>query len=141
MIPLSTAVWDPKWYHATTGDQTVKFKDNHGVWIGLRAEPFMPGPLCDGLCYGPERCETKDPTMCPYLRRYLIQLNRLDFDEMMARFERLGKAVQKESGFLEEPVIVLMVHEAPSNPCSERWALIRWFDEHGYELKEWTKDE
>lgn len=138
IIPLSTAVWDPRWYHEMTGDQKHRFKDKNGVWNGLRAEPFMPGPACEGMCAGPEYCNTQDPTTCPFLRRYRIQLSHLDFDEIMARFERIAAKVQEESGFAEEPEIVLIVHEAPGNPCSERWALIDWFAAHNYELKEWS---
>ena len=139
-IPLSTACFDPKWFHEMTGDQKHKFKDKNGVWNGLRAEPFMPGEACEGLCYGPEHCDSKDPTVCPFLRRYHIQLNHLDFNDIIARFECIATKVQAESKFAEEPEVVLIVHEAPSNPCSERWPLISWFAEHGYELKEWNKD-
>ena len=139
-IPLSTALFDPAWYHEGTGNQKHKFKDKNGVWNGLRAEPFMPGATCEGMCAGPDCCEVKDSHSCPFLRRYLIQLNQLNFDEIMTRFERLGYAVQEESKFDEEPEIILIVHEAPDNPCSERWPLIKWFADHGYELKEWSKN-
>jgi len=138
MIPLSTAVFDPVWYHNMTRDHSCIFKDKNGVWNGLRAEPFMPGPSCEGTCYGPEHCDTNDPTTCTFLRRYLIQLNKLDFNEMMQRFEILGKKIQNKEHFSEEPIAVLLVHEAPNNPCSERWALKRWFAQHNYELEEWT---
>ena len=146
MIPLSTACFDPRWYHDMTGDQKHKFKDKNGVWNGLRAEPFMPGAACEGLCSGPvcgsmctgpDNCPAHNQS-CSFLRRYRIQLNHLDFDDIMARFERIAAKMQAESKFTEEPEVVLIVHEAPSNPCSERWPLIGWFAEHGYELKEWT---
>ena len=41
-IPLSTAVWDPKWFHANRG-QDYHFKDKNGVYNGLRAPVFAPG--------------------------------------------------------------------------------------------------
>ena len=44
-IPLSTAIWDPKWFHQNKG-QDFQFKDKNGVWNGLRAEIFMPGKEC-----------------------------------------------------------------------------------------------
>lgn len=138
-IPLSTAIWGPKWFK-----QGTPWKDKRGVWNGLRAEPFVPGQQCDGLCHGPEYCglrpndvEAFSPTKCSFLRRYLVQLNMLNFDEIMARFEKLGKTIQNKEGFLEEPIAILLVHEAPDNPCSERWPLIKWFADHGYELEEW----
>ena len=137
MLPLSTAVWDPAWFHAMTRDQKYKFKDKRGVWNGLRAEPFVPGEECTGLCYGPESCESHSPDDCAFLRRYYIQLRHLDFNEMMSRFETLGKTIQKKEGFFEEPIAALLVHEAPDNPCSERWALKKWFADNNYVLEEW----
>ena len=56
MIPISTAMWDPKWYHANQ-KQDHWFVDKNGVINGLRASVFAPGevatavstcgPLCD----------------------------------------------------------------------------------------------
>jgi len=140
MIPLSTCCSDPAWFHNFTRDKSYKFQDKRGVWNGLRAEPFMPGFLCDGLCTGLQNCETKDPSECDFLKAYRMQLNMLDFEEIMRRFERLGKAVQKRSGFFEEPIPVLIVYETPQNPCSERRVMIDWFASHEYELEEWNKN-
>ena len=100
----------------------------------------MPGPMCDHDCRGPEYCDTNDPNTCAFLRHYHYQLKELDFNEIMARFEKLGKKVQAKEGFFEEPVLVLIVHEAPPNPCSERWVIKKWFAENGYDLQEWSKD-
>jgi hypothetical protein len=36
----------------------------------------------------------------------------------------------------EEPIAVLMVYEAPNNPCSERYSLLKYFNSHGIECKE-----
>lgn len=60
---------------------------------------------------------------------------------MLQRFERLGNFIKDKEGFDEEPIMVLIVHEAPNNPCSERWPLIKWFNEHGYDLKEFNKNQ
>lgn len=139
MIPLSTACFDPKWYYANQ-KQGYHWKDKNGVWNGLRAEPFMPGPMCEHDCRGPEYCDTNNPSTCAFLRHYRYQLNELDFNEIMARFEKLGKKIQEKEGFFEDPVLVLIVHEAPSNPCSERWVIKDWFAANGYDLQEWSKD-
>ena len=32
MIPLSTAKWDPKWFHRNQG-QNYQFKDKNGEWL------------------------------------------------------------------------------------------------------------
>ena len=136
MIPLSTAVWDPKWFHQNTGDQRVQWKDKNGVWNGLRAEPFAPGPLCEGLCRGPEYCNNGDPQFCQFLRAYRKQLDMLDFKEIIKRIYTIGKAVQEKEGFTEEPIVVLIVHEATDNPCSERRVIQEWFRDNGYITEE-----
>lgn len=135
MIPLSTASGDPRWYHANKTKQHF-FKDKNGVYNGLRAEPFMPGSLCDGLCQG--KCDPKHPNDCLFLKTYKMQLNLLNFDDIINRFQRLADFIQEKEKFVEEPIMVLIVHEAPNNPCSERWPLIEWFKEHGYKLQEFV---
>ena len=139
MIPLSTAVWDPRWFHQNTGDQKVQWKDKNGVWNGLRAEPFAPGPLCDNLCRGPEYCDGGDPMKCAFLRTYRTQLDQLDFKDIIKRIYTIGKAVQEREGFEEEPIVVLIVHEATSNPCSERRVIQEWFRDNGYPIKEFQR--
>ncbi len=138
MIPLSTAHWDPKWFHQNKG-QDYQWKDKNGVWNGLRAEPFAPGPLCDGLCRGPETCETGDPKSCLFLKAYRKQLDDLDFKEIIQRIYNLGIKVQKQEGFTEEPIIVFIFHEAYENPCSERWVVQDWFKDNGYPIYEFNK--
>lgn len=136
-IPISTCYSDPKWFHNMTKDLTYQFKDKRGIWNGLRAEPFVPGPLCEGACRGPEYCETLNAPNCSFLRRYRQQLNQLDFNNIMARFKKLGNAVKTKEGFFEEPILVLIVYETPTNPCSERAVIQNWFHDNGYELEEW----
>lgn len=139
IIPLSTARFDPKWFHQGRG-QEYRYKDRRGVWNGLRAEPFVPGPGCDDLCYGPETCANLTIKDCPFKQAYYKQLMSLDFDDIMQRMENLGAKVQKAEGFLQEPVIVLLVHEAPTNTCSEREVIQAWFAHNGVEVKEWSKN-
>ena len=136
MIPLSTAIWDPKWYHQNLGQEHV-WKDKNGVYNGLRAPVFAPGPLCENLCRGPETCVTKDPTTCLFLNTYRYQLDQLDYDDVIARCERMGKYIQSLEHFSEEPVIILLVHEAKTNPCSERRVIQEWFASHGKQVTEW----
>lgn len=140
MIPLSTAKWDPRWFHKNNG-QSFQFKDKNGVWNGLRAEPFVPGESCDGLCRGPEYCNSKDPNSCQFLKAYYNQLNELNFEEIINRFEILGKTIQKDEGFIEEPILILLVHEAFTNPCSERWAIQKWFKDHNFPITEFRLED
>lgn len=135
MIPLSTAVWDPKWFHQNKG-QDFQWKDKNGVWNGLRAEPFIPGPQCDGLCYGPETCKCGDPHSCDFLKAYRNQLNQLDVHNIIKRIYSIGQEIKKVEQFVEEPIIVFIFHETFTNPCSERWVVRDWFIENGYEIKE-----
>lgn len=138
MIPLSTAAWDPKWFHQNKG-HSFQWKDKNGVWNGIRAEEFAPGPLCEGLCFGPETCETGSPQQCAFLKQYRKQLDMLDFKEIIKRIYTLGKKVQEVENFKEEPIIVFIFHEAFTNPCSERWVVQDWFKDNGYPITEWLK--
>lgn len=133
MIPLSTAVWDPKWFHQN--DKTV-YKDKNGVYNGFRIEEFAPKSQ---ECRGPENCKTGMPEFCNFLKAYRQQLDDLDFDSVIEFFDQLCLTINQWEHFEEEPVIVLIVYEAPSNPCSERRVIQEWFRDHGIEVKEWSK--
>lgn len=139
MVPLSTAVFDPKWYFNFQKQGTV-WKDKNGVYNGLRAEVFAPGPLCEGLCRGPETCITKDPRTCLFLKTYRYQLDQLDFNDVIARCERIGKYIQSLEKFSHDPEIALILHEAPQNPCSERRVIQEWFAANGVQIIEWSKE-
>lgn len=135
-VPLSTAVWDPKWFHMFHG-QDYTFTDKNGVINGMRASMFAPGESCSNLCRGRENCKLNDPNSCPFLQRYRQQLNCLDFADFMGNMEKFSNELQRVMN-LDRPVdFVLLVHEAPDNPCSERGPLQAWFHDNGYELKEW----
>lgn len=136
MIPVSTAVWDPKWFHQNQ-KQSFVWKDKNGVYNGLRADVFSPGPLCEGLCRGPETCETRSPQTCLFLKTYRYQLDQLDYNDVIGRCERLGNYIKSLEYFSQNPVIILLVHEAKDNPCSERRIIQEWFKDNGKEVKEW----
>ena len=138
-IPLSTAMWDPKWYHKFKKSD-YQFVDKRGVINGLRADPFVPCANCEGLCYGPNAC-TAAPQFCGFLREYRRQLDRLDMDDILARMEVLAKRVQQINGYIGEPHICLLFHEAPNNPCSERIPVQHWFQDNGIPICEWKKPE
>ena len=138
MIPVSTAKYDPAWFHKGNGPG-YQWKDKNGVWNGLRAEVFAPGPLCDQLCRGPECCESGSPQSCQFLRAYRTQLDQLDFKDIIQRIYKLGKAVQEFEKFEKDPIVVLIVHEATDNPCSERRVIQEWFRDNGYPIQEFRK--
>lgn len=129
MIPLSTAVWDPKWFHHEA--RTV-YKDKNGVYNGFRIEEFAPR---NAECKGRDLC-TQTPDNCQFLKNYRTQLDELNFDHVMKTFEDLCKTINQWENFEEEPIIVLIVYETPSNPCSERRVIQEWFKDHGVIVEE-----
>lgn len=126
MIPISTAVWNPKWF---------KGKDSKGVYLGLNHDSLVPGPRCENLCRGPETCGQVSDS-CAFLNAYYRQLQDVNFPLLIQDLESIATAVKKDAEFTEEPVIVLMVYETPDNPCSERKVLKKWFADNKYDLQE-----
>lgn len=133
MIPISTAVWDPKWFHDKTQPDGI-YKDKRGIYNGLRYESLVPGLTCSHLCRGLPCAQ--EPSSCLFLQKYGAQLAMVNFDLMYQELEQLAYAIQAHEQFAHEPEIVLLVYETPDNPCSERQELIKWFSTHGQELKE-----
>ena len=70
-IPISTAVWDPKWFNDFKG-QGYRFLDKRNVINGLRCESLHPDKTCQDLCRGLETCDCKDPSKCEFLKRYKL---------------------------------------------------------------------
>lgn len=131
-IPISTAITDPKWYHDNKSpilkngklDYHV-FLDKNKVLNGLRSESLKPNNNCLNLCHG-QPC-IQDPSICAFLRQYKKQLESVDKETLINNLIAVGRQVKDIIKFEHEPEIVLIVHEAPSNRCSEREALIDFF--------------
>lgn len=139
LVPLSTAIFDPAWYHDFTRADTYQFFDKRGVLNGMRIPIFMPGAQCEGLCRGMNGC-ISNPNDCAFLRAYRKQLDGLDFAATLQKFSSLGARIAQDQGYPEVD-FALIVHEAPSNGCSERTVIQQWFKDNGYDIKEWSKDE
>lgn len=135
MIPLSTAVFDPKWYHNFEGYDRV-WLDKNKIINGLRCKPLVPGESCKDLCKGTDNCEEQNPLECLFLKNYRNQLEQIDFRDLIAKFERASSKIQEAYNIEDEPIIVLIVYETPDNKCSERQILIDWFKFNGYNLEE-----
>ena len=131
MIPLSTAVWDPKWY-SRNGET---YFDSRGVVNGLRFTHFMPDSTCNNLCHGTSNCSDK-PETCAFLQKYSEMLDRLDYDKIMDVLENIASNTKSILKLDCEPTLVFMVYEPPYKPCSERVPLVAWFKVHGYALTE-----
>lgn len=123
-IPVSTAVFDPKWFHAFRKQDYV-FIDRNGVVNGLRSEKLHPGKSCEGLCSG--RPCASSPDSCLFMSEYRRQLASLGRDGLLESFRTLCSRFRAKLGFENEPELMLLVHEAPDNQCSERAALQDFF--------------
>lgn len=138
LVPLSTAIWDPKWYHQMN-EQDYIFKDKNGVLNGLRINPLHPQPHNDGCI---ECNRTGDPTTCDFIRIYTEQLRAIDFNDFMIQLEKyLNKinSIYLHYTSVEYLTPVFIVHEAPNNKCSERGPLFKWFSDNGVKCEEWKR--
>lgn len=138
-IPISTALWDPKWFHNNENSSTV-FLDKRGVINGLRFKQFVPNNKISSLCKGNKNCSNLNPDSCGYLRGYYEQVSELDFEAVMDSLTGIGDVYQEKLDIEDEPEIILIVFETPSNKCSEREVLIKYFKDNGYVLEEFVKD-
>ena len=125
LIPLSTAVWPPKWYKYGV--------DKRGVLNGITARPFVPDESCSNLCRGLETCNSNNKD-CAFLKAYKTQLDNLSITEILQRFKTMSEKLYPEFGAVD---FALIFHEAPNNPCSERWPVQQWFKEYGIPICEW----
>lgn len=137
MIPLSTALSDPKWYHNSKGKNYV-FTDSNHVVNGLRFPALSPGKGCANLCTG-KSCKL-NPESCIFLKRYRDQLDSINFNKFVSWVNKFPNEyyenLRKLDLFGEFPehdaIAVFIVHEAPANPCSERVALHQWIKDNGH---------
>lgn len=134
-IPFSTAIWDPKWFH-NFQDQSHVWKDKNGVWNGIRLEMLNPKSCSAPSCCP---CSERNYQSCEFLCGYRLGLSRIDFSSLISFVSSVAEFIKKEEGFSEEPEIILLVHESPENPCSERVPIQELFRVHGIEVYEWEK--
>lgn len=136
-VPVSTAMWDPKWFHPMRKPKGI-YTDKRGVINGLRVDPFVPGY---GGCDGPRDC-LWEPEKCNFMDRYRQQLSKLDAAEILQRFRDLEARLQEKypGQFPDGVTFVLMVYEKPDNECSERVPIMDWFHENAIAIEEWKED-
>lgn len=134
-IPVSTALWDPKWFHDFKTQDHI-FLDSRGVINGVRMPMLAPGPTCSDLCHGREGCRST-PDICDFLTFYRKQIYSLNFNSVMELFESTAATVKRGFALEKEPQFMLMFHEAPTNPCSERVVVTSWFKDNGHAITEW----
>ena len=98
MIPMSTAISDPAWYHDNCGSYH-SFIDKNGVLNGLRFKDFMPIIKDNGECYGQKSCKELDKQVCGFLNNYYEQLSALSFEEVVSKLEKIALATKSVLGF------------------------------------------
>ena len=123
VLPVSTAVWDPKWFHNNAGQDFI-FLDKRGIYNGVRCVELSPYKLTDHSC-GKECNQT--PPECSFIKSYREYIYSLDFDKIYKYLSGLAERFKVSRKLRFAPEICLMVHEKPENPCSERGVLIDWF--------------
>ena len=104
-IPISTAVWDPKWFHEFK-DQDHIFVDKNGVVNGIRLEYLNPKRCNAGGC----PCKIKDPSTCWFIKSYKKGLERWNFNDIYGMLSGTAEYMQNLLGFQEEPEIILIVN-------------------------------
>lgn len=136
MVPVSTAIWDPSWFHNFTGDYSHIFYDNRKILNGIRLESIIEQGRHSN--HGPDICPCKHKkyNTCSFLSNYRKNLENIDFNEMYNDMLKFAENYKKEEKINEEIILVLIVYETPNNPCSERQPLIDYFNSHGVECKE-----
>lgn len=130
LIPVSTAVYDPKWY----SNNGTPFLDKRGVVNGLRYEPLNPSKLDDSIICNSD-CD-KNYKECKFLSEYSKYLDTLDFNKIYSTLQDLASCFEDNDD--KDIDVCLMVYETPDNPCSERVPLINYFKKHGIEVKEFN---
>ncbi len=143
MLPFSTALSDPKWFHEDKSNGHI-FIDSRGVVNGLRCKPIINKGL--KVAQSPDSCPCSGlghqttTNNCAFLAHYRRALDEIDFENLYEEFENIAQHYwcgYSKVDHTKPLVIVLLVHEAVSNYCSERGALQRYFQAHGVECKEW----
>lgn len=136
MVPISTCIWDPAWYHNFTQDYNHIFYDRRKILNGLRAEWIIEQGRHSN--HGPEicPCENKNYNTCSFLKQYEKNLENIDFNTMITDMQQFANDYKEKENIDEEIILVLIVYEAPNNPCSERIPLQQYFTKHGWECKE-----
>ena len=144
MIPISTAGgcgW-PWWLLKSDNHKEGDYYLNkNNVMIGIQEECLaFPKEKFECLT---EPCQKNCPYKykapnCQFMTEYYKYLKSLDFDRILKEFCRISEDVRKINHYEGEPIIVLLVYEAATNPCGERPCLQHWFKDNGYELKEWN---
>lgn len=144
MLPVSTAMWDPRWFHNFKG-QLHKYIDNNGVINGVRMNQLcMEMYRWENLVKTNRSCsdcENFVPYECPFMQEYAkyIREKNPDFKNFLSFCEGYIAFLNQNFNYKID-TIIFIVHEPPTRDCGERQELQRWFKENGYDLLEWRTE-
>lgn len=124
LVGLNTVMFPPK--YRPFGE------DNRGV-IVINCPPIVPNGSCTGLCDGSCLTKRKD---CKFLQTYRAQLDKIDFSSFLNSINKLAEKIKKDKN-IEDVDFALIVFEAPTRECSERYPLQEWLRAHGFKGEEW----
>ena len=128
LIPVSTAMYDPKWYHNFKSKNFI-YRDKRGIINGVRVEILSPYKINNYEC---NNCIShKDTTTCSFIKQYHDYIFSLNFKEVYDILLNISHKYDNSN-------ICLIVYEKPDNPCSERSTLVDWFSSNGIEIKEFS---
>lgn len=153
MLPVSTAMWDPAWFHKNKSNY-YRYMDNNGVINGVRMiDLMMPLEKWNELVKLNESCkhcylatygmrESWVPGQCPFMQEYAkcIREKNPDFQIFVKSCEEYLQVLNKKLN-LNLDTLIFIVHEPPTRICGERPEIQKWFLENGYELKEFNYNE
>lgn len=145
MLPLSTAIYPPKWY--TQMGRNNYWMDKNGVINGLDITEFIfPKYLFDTEIEDADKCSNECGfypvsedfyKWCPFMRIYYNHLHGQDLNDILTKYYNNIDRVFKKMYKRNIDTIVLIVHEPPERYCGERPVLKKYFAENGIELEEW----
>jgi len=117
IIPVSTCLSDPVWYRPPQDKEY--YIDKRGIVCGLRYEPLIVQQ------YGSHGCPCESRHLAPACPT-MIEYEQLLFS--LVDKEKTLKAFEHCCNKFNADTIALIVYETPLNPCSERYALQRFFN-------------
>jgi len=146
MIPVSTAGrtgW-PYWlFKADNKPYGTPYLNKNNVMIGICEKKLAFNE--EHFEKLTEQCQKDCPYAykapnCQFMQAYYRYLCSQDFNSVVKDLEKIAEDVKLKNNFIGEPKVVLMVYEAASRLCGERFGLVKWFKDNGYDLIEWTPD-
>lgn len=138
LVPISTARTDPAWYHDNRGEQHM-FLDKNGVLNGLRAGMFAPEPSVSRFC-SPVCSENGQREICSFKRAYEEQLQKINHNEIRKLLEYIETLAPQLGLPTNHPLeFAFVVHEAPTNYCSERSILQKFLRQIDIGVTEWSR--